>query len=136
MTWVSKEAVWSPLVHLIGLGRCFPAKIEPILKISQKTVAFHWILMIFVGFLNVIPFWLKNSGPNKQIIVPWPCPLLWTPWHPPGWYNSGEKEISAWNPSVDDLIFIRHTLCLICDSAKKKFFFPNLNRTTSGNSHF
>ena len=67
---MSKEAVWSILGHLIGLGRCFPAKIEQTLKISQKTVAFHWILMIFVGFLNVIPFWLKNSGPNKQIIVP------------------------------------------------------------------
>ena len=25
----------------------------------------------FVAFLNVIPFLLKNSGPNKQIIVPW-----------------------------------------------------------------
>ena len=70
MAWVSKEALWSTSVHLIGLGRCFPAKIKQTLKISQKTVTFHLILMIFVAFLNVIPFWLKNSGPNKQIIVP------------------------------------------------------------------
>jgi hypothetical protein len=52
------------------LGRYIPAETEQTLKISQKTVAFHWILMIFVGFLNVIPFWLKNSRPTKQIIVP------------------------------------------------------------------
>ena len=45
----------------------------------QKTVTFQWILIIFVAFLNVIPFWLKNSGPNKQIRVPWAFPLLWTP---------------------------------------------------------
>jgi hypothetical protein len=33
-------------------------------------VTFHLIFTILVGFLNVIPFWLKISGPNKQIIVP------------------------------------------------------------------
>ena len=101
MTWVSKEAVWSTKVHLIGLGFCFLIKIEQSLIISQKTVTFHWILMIFIGFLNGIPFWLKNSGPNKQIIVSGAYLLRWTPRHPPGWYNSrGEKEISARNPSV------------------------------------
>ena len=34
MAWVLKEAVWSTLVCLIGLGRCFPAKIEQTQKIS------------------------------------------------------------------------------------------------------
>ena len=58
------------LVQLIGLGSGFQVKIEQTLEISQKTVTFQWILIIFVGFLNVIPFWLKNSRPNKQIIVP------------------------------------------------------------------
>ena len=32
----------------------------------------------FCKFANVIQFWLKNSKPNKQIIVLWTCPLLWT----------------------------------------------------------
>ena len=57
------------LVQLICLGSGFHVKIEQTLEISQKTVTFQWILIIFVGFLNVIPFWLKNSGANKQIIV-------------------------------------------------------------------
>jgi hypothetical protein len=35
----------------------------------QKTVTFQSISMIFVGFLNVIPFWLEKSGLSKQIIV-------------------------------------------------------------------
>ena len=34
----------------------FILEIEQILKISQKTVTFQWILIIFVAFLNVIPF--------------------------------------------------------------------------------
>ena len=42
---------------------------------SINLVTFHWIFMIFVGFSNVIPFWLKNSKPNKQIIAPWACLL-------------------------------------------------------------
>ena len=80
MTWVSKEAVWSTLVHLFGLERCFPAKIEQTQKIFQKNpVTIQWILMVFVGFLN---FNLKNSGHNKQIIVSWAFLLLWTPTTP------------------------------------------------------
>ena len=47
----------------LALQKSFPAKIEQTLMISQKSVFFHWM------FFNVIPFWLKNSGPNKQIIV-------------------------------------------------------------------
>ena len=100
MTWVSKEAVWSTLVHLIGLGCCFPAKIEQTLKIFQKTVTFQWILIIFVVILNVFPFWLKKSQGNKQIIVFELVCFSGHPRHPPGWYNSGVKEMSARNPSV------------------------------------
>ena len=78
MSWVSKEAVWSTLVHLFDLDRCFPAKIEQTLKIFQKNKnTIQWIFMVFVGFLNFISFWLKNSRHNKQIIVSWAFPLLY-----------------------------------------------------------
>jgi hypothetical protein len=47
---------FGPPPHRLGLSSSnwFPAKIEQTLKISQKTVTFQWILIIFIAFLNVI----------------------------------------------------------------------------------
>ena len=55
-------------------------------------------------FLNTIPFWLKNCRTNKQIIVIELVCFSGHPRHPPGWYNSGVKEILAKNPSVQTYI--------------------------------
>ena len=85
ITWVPKEAVWSTLVHLIGLGCCFPAKIE-LWKYSNFS-------MNFVGFLNVIQFWLEKK--RTKLVC-----FSGHPRHPPGGDSNGVKEILAWNSSV------------------------------------
>ena len=53
--------------------------------------------MIFEGFLNFITFWLKNSGPNQQILFPCTFRHLWTSKTPSG---SGVGKIVAKNFSV------------------------------------
>ena len=73
--------------------------------------------MTFVGFFNVILFWLKNSGPSyfgwktadqANQLVPW----AGHPRHSPGWYNSVVKEISARNPSVQLISTYEQTPCI------------------------
>ena len=48
--------------------------IEKIARWRHKRILKHSILsflIILVGFLNVIPSWLKNRTPNRQNLDPW-----------------------------------------------------------------
>ena len=71
----------------------------------------------FCRFFNVIPFWLKNSGPKKNYSSLSLFASLATQDPPPGWYNRGVKKNSARNPNLTFKYL--STICL----AWKPYFF-------------
>ena len=77
--WVSKEPENFKELEFFGLVRCFSVKIAQFSKNRPKMAFFSGFWFNFGCFWRFFQFWLKNSGLNLEIWVPWSFMLLLTP---------------------------------------------------------